>query len=165
MFSYMLCFPCFLRLINKLQPGSVKKINLSQLNWHKVRLNWKGFHCLLITKSNLKQAIEVLLGSLFQSPSLLFFSLFLLLSAAGKPWEFHQSYPGLWPKAQWHLWGQWPVWKWEHDSSPDHTACTGQHGEWTHSTKGYSLLRKTFCIVKGNKCNVTSILWPACPLC
>lgn len=76
MFSYMLCFPCFLRLINKLQPGSVKKINLSQLNWHKVRLNWKGFHCLLITKSHLKQAIEVLLGSLFQSPSLLFFLYF-----------------------------------------------------------------------------------------
>lgn len=30
------CFPSSLRLINKLQPGSVKKINLSQLNWHKV---------------------------------------------------------------------------------------------------------------------------------
>lgn len=71
----------------------------------------------------------------------------LLLSAAGKPWKFHQSYPGLWSKAQWHLWGQWPIWKWEHDSSPDHTACTGQHGEWTHTTERHCLARNTCSVV------------------
>lgn len=45
---YML-FSFSLRLINKLQPGSVKRINLSQLNWHKVKTcseleTMQGFH-------------------------------------------------------------------------------------------------------------------------
>lgn len=149
----------FFRLINKLQPGSVKKINLSQLNWHKVRLfvNWMEglLHCLPGEKkdgSNRSKHHKLsaqlphswrfccfLLTVEFvqlSSPAFsLYFPLILLLSAAGEPWEFHQSYPGLWPKAQWHIWGQRPVWKWEHDSSPDHTACTGEHGEWKHRAK------------------------------
>lgn len=98
-------------------------------------------------------------------PALISPFFFFLPSAAGKPWEFHQSYPGLWSKAQWHLWGKWPIWKWEHDSSPDHTACTGQHGEWTHITEGHCLLRNTFSVVTVHKANVTSVLWLACRLC
>lgn len=88
---------------------------------------------------------------------------FLLLSAAGKPWEFHQSYPGLWSKAQWHLWGKWPLWKWKHDSSPDHTACTGQHGERTHITEAHCCLK--YCFFCYYKASVTSVLWLACLLC
>lgn len=189
-----------LRLINKLQPGSVKKINLSQLNWHKVRLvlKWKSAglqQCQLTTKScretNRSEHYEKDYNLLLERSAwrktrlmkllLLFtnrcictfiaswlclglcftahhpFLLCLSFSAAGEPWELHQSYIGLWPKAQWHLWGQWPVWKWEHDSSPDHTAGSCQHGEWIQSAKVHSLLTNTFCIVKGNKRHISPL--------
>lgn len=55
-------------------------------------------------------------------------SLVVVFSVAGEPWEFHQSNPDLRLEAQWHLWSQWPLWKWKHDSSPDHTARPCKHG-------------------------------------
>lgn len=96
-------FSCVLRLINKLQPGSVAKISQSKVNWHKVRPNQRD--------SKQSQPVS------FQSHQT---NRFVSFSAAGKHWEFHQSHPGLWPEAERHLRGQRPFWKRKHDPSPDH---------------------------------------------
>lgn len=48
---------------------------------------------------------------------------------AGKSGEFHPSHSEVWPLSQWHLWSQWPVWEWEHDPGPEHTAVSRWHGK------------------------------------